>query len=71
MGDLNVFVLPDPYEGKAADELRADCRRLSRGIGKLQRIIMEMISTLEEDGVAALPPLSRDYANKLIEAYKD
>jgi len=60
----------DAFAGKTAEELQADCRRLLRVASDRQAIIMEMIEDLG-DRVDTLPPRSRDYARKLIEAYRD
>lgn len=58
----------DAWAGKTPDELKADCRRLSRALDRWQHIAL-CVST--PDTIAALPMQWRDEINKVIDAYTD
>jgi hypothetical protein len=61
----------DTFAGKSQEELHADCWRLLRVASDRERIIMQMIEFIGGDRVDELPEPARDYAKRLIEAYKD
>lgn len=58
----------DAWADKTPDELKTDCRRLSRALSRWQRIAL-CVST--PGTIAALPMQWRDEINRLIDAYTD
>lgn len=67
---MGTFTIPDPYAGKSAKELRADCRRLLRAAGEMQDIMMWCVN-LAPEVVEKLPEPYRKRVKDLIEAYSD
>ena len=67
MGD---FCLPDPYEGKTLEQVKADCRRLSRGYMRLEMALL-LLADNAPDAVAKLPRHYKVQVERLVEAYKD
>jgi hypothetical protein len=68
---MTTFRLPDPYEGKGIDELKADCRRLFKICCDRERVIKETLGMLSDDEIEKLPAHARDYAKRLIAAYAE
>lgn len=66
---MTDFLL-DPYDGKSAEELKADCRRLARGYMRQEMTIL-LLADLAPDAVQKLPRHYRDKVVKLVEAYSD
>lgn len=58
----------DPGANKTPEQLKADCRRLSRALHDWQRIALAFAA---KHGVEALPPRMRDEVVDFIEAYGD
>jgi hypothetical protein len=62
-----MVMLPDPYKGWTAKQLKQRCRELCRSVDGWQQIAM----AVSEHGKESLSPSERERLDGLIEAYRD